>query len=50
MGIIALRLQTTTSTLNVHMVMDPGSVKLKQDTEVALVEFGQIPQFLDKML
>lgn len=47
---VALRLQTTTSTSNVHIVVNSDSVKLKQDTEVALVEFGQFPQFLDKML
>ena len=43
-------LQMTASTMSVQFVMDSDMVKLKQDTDVEVVEFGQIPQSLDKML
>ena len=44
-------LQMTASTMNEHiMVIDSDMVKLKQDTVVEVVKFGQLPQSFDKML
>ena len=43
-------LQMTASTMNEHMVIDSDMMKLKQDTVVEVVEFGQLPQSFDKML